>query len=381
MESSLFYELLAKKLSGEANSEELQALEVHLKAHPEARDSADAFARLYLQQPRIGHQDMPALDAVWSRHQQRLRATEGDSSESRSIQQPGNLFQRFLHRPGLAAATVGTLLLCALTLFMLFPRTKDQTGSNEWLSFEAGNRRIRLTLKDGTSIWLNKHSRIVYNRDFGSTKRDLTLTGEAFFDVTHNPGVPMIVHARTIDITVKGTAFNVMAYPNDRTVETSLIRGSVQLSTQTERQMTILLKPNEKISIPVSEDPATDQPPTKSVKPGTIDNKEILYSINHLHEEQQTKLIPEIAWIEDKLVFQRETFEEVALKLERFYGLPVEITDQTLAGKRFTGSFHRESLEEALKALQIICAFEYRITSQGVLISSDPFRTQQLPSP
>lgn len=381
MESSLFYELLAKKLSGEANSEELQALEVHLKAHPEARDSADAFARLYLQQPRIGHQDMPALDAAWSRHQQRLKTAEGDISEHRQIRGTGSRIHRSLRSPLLLAASIVALLLTGLATFLFFPSVKQERQQNDWLSFEAGNRRIRLTLKDGTSVWLNKHSRIVYNRNFGKTKRDLTLIGEAFFDVTHNPGVPMIVHARTIDITVKGTAFNVMAYPNERTVETSLIRGSVQLSTQTERQMTILLKPNEKISIPVSEDPATDQPATKSVKPGTIDNKEILYSINHLHEEQQTKLIPEIAWIEDKLVFQRETFEEVALKLERFYGLPVEITDQTLAGKRFTGSFHRESLEEALKALQIICAFEYRITSKGVFISHDPLQPEQLPSP
>lgn len=381
MEPSLFYELLAKKLSGEANSDELEALEGHLKADPEARERADAFARLYLQQPSIGHQDMPALDAAWSRHQQRLKTAEGDISELRQIRETGSRIHRSLRSPLLVAASIVALLLTGLATFLLLTPADQECQPNDWLSFEAGNRRIRLTLKDGTSVWLNKHSRIVYNRNFGKTKRDLTLTGEAFFDVTHNPGVPMIVHARTIDITVKGTAFNVMAYPNERTVETSLIRGSVQLSTQTERQMTILLKPNEKISIPVSEDPATDQPATKTAKPGTIDNKEILYSINHLHEEQQTKLIPEIAWIEDKLVFQRESFEEVALKLERFYGLPVEITDQTLAGKRFTGSFHRESLEEALKALQIICAFEYRITSQGVLISSDPFRTQQLPSP
>jgi hypothetical protein len=86
--------------------------------------------------------------------------------------------------------------------------------------------------------------------------------------------------------------------------------------------MTILLKPNEKISIPVAENPVATQGSAQVAKPGTIDNKEILYSINYLHEERQTKLIPEIAWIEDKLVFQRETFEELALKLERFYGLP-----------------------------------------------------------
>ena len=80
-------------------------------------------------------------------------------------------------------------------------------------------------------------------------------------------------------------------------------------------------------------------------------------------------------------MFQRETFEELALKLERFYGLPVEISDTALAGKRFTGSFHRESLEEALKALQLICAFEYRITSQGIKIRPEPARYEEPPTP
>lgn len=378
MEPSHFYELLAKKLSGEANSDELEALDAYLEAHPEARYRAESFARLYHGQPRIGHQDMPALDAAWSRHMHRLRAAERDLAAPR----PGITEQvsprRFRLRALTMAAATVVLLLSGIGASLLILTSKDQGPADEWLSFEAGNQRIRLTLKDGTAVWLNRHSRIVYNRDFGKTKRDITLIGEAFFDVRHNPGVPMVVHARTIDITVKGTAFNVMAYPNDRTVETSLIRGSVQLTTQSDRQMTILLKPKEKISIPVTEAPAKSP---EAAKPGTIDNKEILYSINHLHEEQQSKLIPEIAWIEDKLVFQRETFEEVAVKLERFYGLPVQITDPTLAGKRFTGSFNRETLEEALKALQLICTFEFRISSQGVTIRPEPTQTLEPPSP
>lgn len=381
MEPSLFYELLAKKLSGEANGAELQALEAHLNAYPEARERAEAFARLYQLHPRMGHHDMPALDAAWSRHLLRLKAAEQESTEPKVETEAARPRLRYFRRPWIAAAIIFSVLFTGSITFILYPVASNPVSRDEWLSFETGNRRIRLTLKDGTSVWLNRYSKIVYNRDFGRSKRDITLTGEAFFDVKHNPGVAMVVHARTIDITVKGTAFNVMAYPTDRTVETSLIRGSVQLSTQSDRPMTILLKPNEKISIPVAEDPVKDSATAVAARPGTIDNKEILYSIHHLHEEQQSKLIPEIAWIEDKLVFQRETFEEVALKLERFYGLPVEITDPTLAGKRFTGSFHRESLEEALNALQIICAFEFRITSQGVLISPDTVRTQQLPSP
>lgn len=381
MDSSHFYELLAKKLSGEANSDELEALEAHLQAHPEARDRAEAFARLYHREPRIGHQDMPTLDLAWSRHMQRLRAAERDTIEPRPEIPQQHIHRRFRLRPLTLAAALCILLLSGLVAYLLSGSAEGEAAADEWLSFEAGNRRIRLTLKDGTSVWLNRYSRIVYNRDFGKTKRDLTLTGEAFFDVRHNPGVPMVVHARTIDITVKGTAFNVMAYPKDRTVETSLIRGSVQLSTQSDRQMTILLKPNEKISIPVAENPVATQGSAQVAKPGTIDNKEILYSINYLYEERQTKLIPEIAWIEDKLVFQRETFEELALKLERFYGLPVEISDTALAGKRFTGSFHRESLEEALKALQLICAFEYRITSQGIKIRPEPARYEEPPTP
>lgn len=376
MESFTFYELLARKISGEANSEEISMLEKHLQQHPEDRPAAEAFAQLYQRKNSSSRIFIPPVDKAWERHLERLRASEQDEpahqpSASVQLNSPGRSRQIWM-----AAASL-VFILTSVLFFQWYskqPLTTDDL--DEWLTYEAGNRRVRLTLKDGTLVWLNKNSRIVYNRDFGKKKRDLTLIGEAFFDVHHDPRVRMVVHARNIDITVKGTAFNVMAYPSDQTVETSLIRGSVELSTQSDRQMTIFLKPNEKISIPVVEETTLPRETAKPEKSKKMESQEILYSIHRLQEEQQSKLIPEIAWIEDRLVFQSESFQELAEKLERFYGVTVEITDPALAVKRFTGSFCRESLEEALNALQLTSHFSYRISGNNVTILTPQPATQ-----
>src|ERR1700738_3910132 len=88
-----------------------------------------------------------------------------------------------------------------------------------------------LQFPDGTLVVLNENSRISYNADYGRPNREITLEGEAYFDVARNPGSPLVIHAGNINIKVLGTSFDVKAYPRDRQVEASLIRGAIELST------------------------------------------------------------------------------------------------------------------------------------------------------
>lgn len=376
MEPINFYELLARKISGEANSQEILLLEQYLLEHPEDRQDAEAFAALYTRQQADKRMPVPPADKAWERHLERLQASEREEPVSPLPSMTPTATIGIRRKNWLMAASIAFIMLSGLSFLWFNNQADIVQNTNEWLSYASGDKRVKLTLQDGTVVWLNKHSSIVYNRDFGIRKRDLTLTGEAFFDVHHNPQVRMVVHARNIDITVKGTAFNVMAYPSEQTVETSLIRGSVQLSTKSDRQMTILLKPNEKIIMPVVEEMARNPVNPQEKKSDGLEDKEILYSINRLQTEQQSKLIPEIAWIEDRVVFQSEPFADVAKKLERFYGVSVEIIDPALAGKRFTGSFYQESLEESLNALQLTGHFTYRITNNSVTIMPSSPATQ-----
>jgi len=104
--------------------------------------------------------------------------------------------------------------------------------------------QYRVTLSDGTRVWLNAASSIAYPTQFSGTQRKVELTGEAYFEVAHNPEKPFIVHTETEDIRVLGTSFNVNAYHDEDKTVTTLLTGRVQLSKMASAA-TAELKPGE----------------------------------------------------------------------------------------------------------------------------------------
>lgn len=218
-----------------------------------------------------------------------------------------------------------------------------------------------LILPDGSRIILNADSKVTLHTDFGKDDRRVTLDGEAFFDVTHNPSKPFIVETPRMDIKVLGTAFNVKAYHSDHLFETSLIRGSVELTLKKESK-TILLRPNQKYVL------YDQQPPiTKTVN-------------NHHTSEMYSKagLLPvkvdhidtsvvEVAWTKNTIAFMDEPLGDVVKLLERWYGVRIVLEDKTLASYLYTGSFRNESLEDVLSALQFSKPFQ--IKNQGNVIT------------
>ena len=164
-------------------------------------------------------------------------------------------------------------------------------------------------------------------------------------------------------ILVKGTAFNVRSYPDAKDVETSLIRGSVELSTNAEPEKKILLKPNEKISI---EAEAIAPAGHQTLK--TVDPVQKRYRIDRLKESHISNTIPEVSWIENKLVFDNESFSAIIAKMEKWYNVEIILTNDSLASKKFSGEFEKENLTEALNALQFINHFEFEIKGKQVFI-------------
>src|SRR4029078_631833 len=90
--------------------------------------------------------------------------------------------------------------------------------------------KSKVQLPDGTQVWLNADSRIAYNEKFQGNLREVTLEGEAYFDVVRDEKRPFVIHTAAIDIKVLGTAFNVRSYANEKNTETSLIRGSIEVT-------------------------------------------------------------------------------------------------------------------------------------------------------
>src|SRR6185437_15475033 len=200
-------------------------------------------------------------------------------------------------------------------------------------------------------VWLNGNSQLTYSTaDFGKNKREVTLTGEAFFDVVKNEKIPFIIHAINVNITVKGTAFNVKAYPRQRNVETSLIRGLIEITTRQDPERKIIVKPNEKIIIPEVENEQSNPVP---------DTSQALYSIARLQKDNH-QAIAETAWMQSRLEFDNESFAQIAPKMDSWYSVSIHFADSAISGRRFSFVIEKESLQQTLQALRISYPFNYQ---------------------
>jgi transmembrane sensor len=216
-------------------------------------------------------------------------------------------------------------------------------------------------LPDGSRVWLNASSDLTYDKDFGKNLREVNLVGEAFFDVVKDPAHPFIIHTKVIDVKVLGTKFDVKAYPNDAYTETSLIRGSVEVTVKNRPNEKHYLKPNEKVSVANNIGERLEKV-TKS-RPLILTE-----SLTYYHADNT---IIETSWVDNKLVFQEnETFKDVALKMERWFGgVNISFADEDVANYRIYGSFTTETITQALDALHEAFRFNYKRTGNNILIT------------
>ena len=206
--------------------------------------------------------------------------------------------------------------------------------------------KSKVQLPDGSEVWLNADSKITYKENFQGQNREVQLEGEAFFDVARDDSRPFIIHTPAIDVRVLGTAFNVRAYADERNTETSLIRGSVEITlVKSPDRKKIILKPNDKLIVNNELATVADRKDANTVAP--------LLTLAKIKYTAKDTLAQETMWTSDKLVFDAEPIEDVALKLERWYDVKVTIADEALRKTPFTGTFEGESLETVLEALRL----------------------------
>jgi transmembrane sensor len=194
--------------------------------------------------------------------------------------------------------------------------------------------------------------------------REVTLEGEAFFDVTHNAAKPFIVHTSGLNIKVLGTAFNVKSYASDETIETTLLRGSIEVVKQNDPTAPkVILRPNEKLVFNKK-----DLPETEGSKEQIATTVQPAISITHLPADIPDSIIKETSWRYNKLDFNGDSLEELADKMERWFDVHITINNERLKRYRLKGSFEKETIVQALEALKLSARFEYEVEGKEVVI-------------
>ncbi|MEJ7589304.1 MAG: FecR family protein [Ferruginibacter sp.] len=343
--------LLAKKKGGEATPQELEELETLLAEYNSSID-ADEITNKIWTVPLESFPPVKAGPGVWQNIEDRIATRVKRRSFIKSIQ-----------RWSVAASIL--LLLSASIVYKYVLRTQHFSKDNTSQIDSKPGSKLKIRLPDGTLVWLNANSHLDYvASEFANENREVTLVGEAFFDVVKNEKLPFVIHTGAINITVKGTAFNVKAYPGQPTIETALIRGVIEITTRQAPDRKIILKPNEKIVIPVEHETTI---PGK-IKPPDSLLSQPLYAVLKLNSKNPER-IAETSWLNNKLEFNNETFEELVPRLESWFNIKIYLQDDILKKKRFSGLIERETIQQTLQALTRSFAFRYTIRNNDVFIS------------
>ena len=358
---------MQKKLTKEASHAELAELELSLRSDPDLHYSLQAVTDFWESHPSI---QQKFAERAFDEHIARMRALGIDFSETAPLPTPPTATTRFFFsvtRKRLMSVAVLILLAAGFSVYNKYHVTGAPVNPPEKNISEVSTlygSKTNLLLPDGSSVMLNAGSRLTYDSSYGRKIREVTLSGEGFFDVVKNPEKPFVIHTGKINIRVLGTAFNVRSYPGEKTIETSLIRGSIEVTFTNRPKQKVILKPNQKLVVKseeASERMDTESPADKKEKPVPV----VIDRLTHFGPDS---LIAETAWVQNKLVFQDKSFPEVAEMMQRWYGIDIRLNDSLLQKFHFTGSFENESIQQALSALQLSTRFIYEMHNKQVEI-------------
>lgn len=359
MNQENFWVLFSKKLSGEASVAQLKEFENLILQHPEWQYAIQNLGDLWKQQPP--KDDMLAEDA-YMLHLHRIKELNiafGDMLEPL----PAIIGSSRVRKWYWAAAAVIVFALGLFASNKFFNKKSEKTLAprevNE-ISTRQGSK-TKVQLPDGSVVWLNAGSRLTYNKEYGQQLREVTLMGEGYFDVMKNKEKPFIIHTSNINIKVLGTVFNVKAYPEDKQTETSLIRGSIEVTIKNRPNDKIILVPNEKLVV-------ENESFLKEDKKGIIKDTPPAFSLDKLKYRPVDSAVVETQWVDNKLVFQDESFGELAVRMERWYDVKIEITDPQLEQKRMNGNFEKETIEQAIEALKLMIPFKHEQNGNKIII-------------
>lgn len=363
--------LLARKLSGEASVEESNELLSLLQNHPEEQYLSELLQE-YWDNPR--KQNSSNEDDLFDTHFNQILETATNGPGDSNQKQNALIFSI---NPIIKRLSIAAIFLLVLGISWIY------YSRSEKFKFNYGNEvyakpgaKSKIILPDGTIVWLNSGSKLYYSPKFIDTIRSVALEGEAFFDVVKDAKHPFIVHTSGIDIRVLGTAFNVKSYETDPTIETTLIRGLIEVVKKNQNLSSkVIVRPHEKLifnkenNTLISASLNAESRYKNAAAPTSVKiiSKEI--AIVAIPKSVPDTALTETAWIYNKLIVDGETFVEFAKKMERWYNVHIVFENPNLEAYRFHSVFEKESVEEALKALQLTASFNYKINDNEIEIT------------
>ncbi|HLO58428.1 MAG TPA: FecR domain-containing protein [Bacteroidales bacterium] len=267
------------------------------------------------------------------------------------------------------------LVLVALAVAGSFYLVRTQKSAAPALFVETSapkGSRSFIILPDSTTVWLNAGTKFRYGVDYGTANRTVYLDGEAYFKVSKNKHLPFKVYTSDITVTALGTAFNVKAYHDEGTIETTLEEGVVRIDdlAENKKDKPVILKPKQSAVFHKQGGQLAVQGPAKQNITKPMQQAVQLASIPvKVSNVADTRLYT--SWKDTRWLFKNEKLSSLVTKLERRYDVEIHFMDKNLEDYAFTGILLEESLEQVLSAIQYTAPIRYEIAGKQVKLYED----------
>jgi len=288
------------------------------------------------------------IQALWDQYrpEESLPSADWEGMYARIVKMPANRVipgKRVHWRTLAVAASIGALVLLGVLWWKRPASPQMVAGAESYAVPVAWTRHI--VLPDSSTVVLHAGSRLLYRTAFSGHTREVTLAGEAYFDIVYRQEQPFIIHTGQLKTTVLGTAFNIRAYDSSREVMVLVTKGRVRV--EDGRQVLAELTPNQQITYNLRQAQAQQQ------------------------EVNATRVVTD--WTKKDMVFASISFEQIASTLSQRYGIPVRFKNEALKHCPIRASFSgTESLKDVMAVLCEVRNATYTIDpGKGVEIDGE----------
>jgi len=261
------------------------------------------------------------------------------------------------------AASVALLITCGLYWSHTSP--VEQSADIVYVTDDGS----QITLSDGTKVWLSARSQLRYRQSFTGKTRDVTLEGEAYFEVAHNTRQPFRVMAGGQTVVALGTSFNVRAYAGEQDVKVTLVEGIISVTDEKSKHE-VILKPSQEATIDKNAGSINiadnKQQQSVDIIPGQETENVKSAGMIAVNDVDIDMLM---SWKTGRYVFYNMAFEDIAKMLEKGFKVTIQIENEVLKSKPYTMRFENgESLEKILDLIQVNARYSYQYVNGIVVI-------------
>lgn len=325
--------LLTRYLDNTCTRQEMDELLDYIKQNPEDERLMGALPQTWKEERYDADRDVDAGTLTWSEMQERLRDLPADEGVTYRERFPWKVAASIL----LMGACVGAFFFWQGNKNASF--AESQPSEKKVVSTAKDEHRL-IILSDGSKVWINGSSNLTCDPAFNNRTREVTLHGEAFFDIRHDASRPFIIKTGAVKITVLGTVFNIRAFPGENAVTVTVTRGKVRVEAENETGG--IITANQQITL--------------NLRSGQV-------------EEHVVDAAEVSQWTKDDLILDDVTLGEVEEILEDRYSVDIRFNNELLRTCRFTSTFfHNASLEQVLTAICLVNGASYEVHEKVITV-------------